>query len=568
MKEAKLHIKKEVWLIRILVIISFISTLFFFFYGQLQLFPTFNHVIISIKEKEAVQVGRHLTNMINESNTASEENSNITDFFKQKKLPEKIGEIISNARHDFGILKVKVFNAKGLTIYSTAPKDIGILNIMPYFQNQVAHGKTVTYLVNKDFPSLEGQTFSLAVVETYVPLMEEGIFFGAFEIYYNVGEEKYLLEQIIKQASLLAGSVSIFLLIVVVAIAFYTKRNMAIIRRADKTISAQAVSLQKKNDQLSILHDLSQVTNQALEIDAMLQSVLEIISDRLAFLEVEKRGIIFLCKGKKLEIKAHIGLSQEFIASNKDLQIEECFCCQSLQDGQVLISNYCKNNLHQIETSEAVPEHGHIIIPLKVAKKSLGVICLYTKPGIEISDHYRLLFDDIGSQIGGAVERATLFYEVKELSLRDALTGLPNRRLMESFLQQTQALSTRYGRNFSLIMTDIDHFKNYNDSRGHAAGDEVLQQVAFLLKKTMRESDLVARYGGEEFLIILPESEDDLARKVAEQIRLTVEQETEVKISCGYTTSKPGMQLETLIEKADQALYRAKNEGRNRVVGC
>ncbi len=569
MKEATLYIKKEIWLIKILVISSFLSTLFFGLYGHLYLFPTFNDLIISMKEKEAVQIGRHIITMINESNTASGQNVNITTLFKQKILPDKLGTIIKRFQHDFEILKIKVFNPEGVTIYSTAQEDIGILNTKPYYHEQVALGKTVTYLVHKDLPSLEGQTYALAVVETYVPLLKNDIFYGAFEIYYDVSSKKLMVEQLIQRSSLLAGSISVFLFIIVCTIAFYTKQNMSIITRADKTISSQAAELQKKNDELSILHDLSQVTSsQTLKIDTLLQSVLEMISARLSFLEVEKRGIIFLCKGEKLEIRAHVGISQEFIASHKEIKIGECLCGKSLQDGQVLITENCGENPHRIETAVAIPAHGHIIIPLQVAKKSLGVLCLYTKPQAQINGHYRHLFDDIGNQVGVAIEKATLFREVKRLSLHDALTGLPNRRLMESFLQQTRSLSTRYGRNFSLIMADIDHFKDYNDSHGHAAGDKILQQVASLLQNSTRESDLVARYGGEEFLIILPESEEKQAQQVAEQIRLTIEQKTEVTISCGYTTIRPGMQLKTMIQEADQALYQAKDEGRNRVVGC
>ncbi len=568
MREVKRHIKKEVWLIRILVISSFISTLFFSLYGHWYLFPGFNDLIISLKEKEAVQIGQHITNMIEQSSTANNQHYSITDLFKQQTVPQEIEEIIRNSQYDFGILKVKVFNADGLTIHSTNEKDIGILNKKTYFHNQVAHGKTKTYLVHKTLPSLEGQTYDLDVVETYVPLMEGNTFLGAFEIYYDVTEEKILLKQLVQRASLLAGVISVFLLIVVCAIAFFTRHNMAIIKRADRTISRQAEELQKRNDELSILHDLSQVTSRFMDVDALLHAVLNILTDRLSFLEVEKKGIIFLCKGDELEIRAHTGISREFIANHRDLKIGECLCGKSLAQGKILITDKCTRDPHLLKALPTIPEHGHIIIPLKVADKPLGVLCLYTKPQTRIGNHHRRLLDDIANQVGIATEKANLFREVRKLSLHDTLTGLPNRRLMENFLQQTLSMSTRYNRSFSLIMADIDHFKNYNDSHGHAAGDDALQNVASLLQKSTRESDLVARYGGEEFLIILPESGDKQAHQVAEQIRLIIEQKTDVTVSCGYSTSKPGMQLKAIIQLADQALYRAKNEGRNRVVGC
>jgi diguanylate cyclase (GGDEF)-like protein len=167
-----------------------------------------------------------------------------------------------------------------------------------------------------------------------------------------------------------------------------------------------------------------------------------------------------------------------------------------------------------------------------------------------------------------------------EGALQDPLTGLYNRRLMEDRLGSELAGALRHGRLVSVLMVDIDHFKAVNDTRGHLAGDEALRMVANTLRATIRKEDFVARFGGEEFVVIARETGLDGATLLGERIRYAVErsrcvwqdQEIAVTVSVGVTVSKasgrflPGETERELVEAADRALYRAKQEGRNRVV--
>jgi len=157
---------------------------------------------------------------------------------------------------------------------------------------------------------------------------------------------------------------------------------------------------------------------------------------------------------------------------------------------------------------------------------------------------------------------------------RDALTGLANR---ESALNELEAaLATVGERNtqLCLIMADVDHFKQINDTYGHLTGDKVLQCVAAKLQQLLREFDIVGRFGGEEFIIALEDTPLAIARKVAERLRLGVEQELvqcdeqqiRLTISLGLTQAAPRDDVRGLIRRADDALYQAKEEGRNRVV--
>lgn len=152
----------------------------------------------------------------------------------------------------------------------------------------------------------------------------------------------------------------------------------------------------------------------------------------------------------------------------------------------------------------------------------------------------------------------------------DGLTGLNNHRaFQENFVQEFQR-ATRYQQPLSVLMIDVDHFKQYNDSFGHPAGDEVLKTVAQILKENARTSDYVARYGGEEFVIILSNTNDESAFVVAERVRKTIEEypwsRRPITISLGLSCLRAEVDSTAqLLSEADQSLYRSKSQGRNRI---
>lgn len=166
--------------------------------------------------------------------------------------------------------------------------------------------------------------------------------------------------------------------------------------------------------------------------------------------------------------------------------------------------------------------------------------------------------------------------ELEGLATTDPLTTLANRRTLDARLAQEWRRAQRGGRCISLIMMDIDHFKAFNDTYGHQAGDEVIRKVAQRIKSQVRRpSDLAARYGGEEFAVLLVDTDTRGARQIAEGIRKAVEGMApitdggaSVTISLGtYTRQvRAGDTLQELVRKADAALYEAKHSGRNRVV--
>ena len=169
-----------------------------------------------------------------------------------------------------------------------------------------------------------------------------------------------------------------------------------------------------------------------------------------------------------------------------------------------------------------------------------------------------------------ALESVRLQAAVRALTITDELTGLHNRRFFESELRREAERSRRFGRCIALAMVDVDHFKLYNDTYGHRAGDEALRRVAGCLLSAARRVDAVTRYGGEEFAVVLAETEVDGARAVAERMRRSVEESADflcpLTISVGVAVlCGTAVEAEDLVLAADAALYGAKRQGRNRV---
>jgi two-component system, cell cycle response regulator len=163
-----------------------------------------------------------------------------------------------------------------------------------------------------------------------------------------------------------------------------------------------------------------------------------------------------------------------------------------------------------------------------------------------------------------------------EMAITDPLTGLYNRRYMESHLSSLLEQAVARKKPLTVLVLDIDYFKAINDSHGHDAGDDVLREFSFRIKKSIRGIDLACRYGGEEFVVVMPETDLTVATMVAERLRRRIATEPfpiqegarklEVTISVGISALSKNDTAATILKRADAALYRAKRDGRNRVV--
>lgn len=214
-----------------------------------------------------------------------------------------------------------------------------------------------------------------------------------------------------------------------------------------------------------------------------------------------------------------------------------------------------------------------IVIPLIFDKKLIGGICFYTRHDVDYSS-FRY-FDIMISELLAIFKMKYQYTEKEFMSVLDGLTGLYNRRQFEIGLEQEHNRTKRHPSDFSLAILDIDFFKKVNDTYGHQYGDYVLKTVADLMKQSFRKTDLLYRYGGEELVMIMPETNIEGAVIPVQRLRRMVEEydfdyngvKAKVTVSIGLTMNYPDLATAAdVLKSADEALYRAKEEGRNRVI--
>ena len=209
-------------------------------------------------------------------------------------------------------------------------------------------------------------------------------------------------------------------------------------------------------------------------------------------------------------------------------------------------------------------------LPLKSKNQCIAVLeVVKTEPSAFDEDDLRIL-TIIANQAASAIRNANLYSQLAQQAITDPITGLINHRYFKIALVKEMKRASRYNRNLSLLMLDIDHFKSINDAHGHQTGDRVLAEFSKRLTSVIRENvDLIARYGGEEFCIILPETGQAEALEIAERIRQQIEQkpfseQLELTVSIGVACFPQHAETsEELIKAADIACYQAKHSGRN-----
>ena len=217
-----------------------------------------------------------------------------------------------------------------------------------------------------------------------------------------------------------------------------------------------------------------------------------------------------------------------------------------------------------------------VSIPLMIEKEVVGVLNIndVDQDSFNVGDLGFIL--NLSELIAMSISNAVLYEQTKKLAVTDGLTGISNRPNMEQSLLSEFERSKRYNSPLSVVLLDVDHFKDVNDSYGHQKGDEILVTFASVLKKFCRANDTAARYGGEEFLMILPQSNAQGAFKIAERVREEImkmsfvgnDSKFSVTTSCGVAELNRDYMKNTdqLINVADNAMYEAKNSGRNKTI--
>lgn len=251
-------------------------------------------------------------------------------------------------------------------------------------------------------------------------------------------------------------------------------------------------------------------------------------------------------------------------------------CC-ALRTGRTRWRRPEKSEVHCTHYAGKAPER-YVCLPLLAHGETIGMLTVESPTGeiAFMTEQRETTLSSLGEMAAMAIAGLRLRQKLENQSIRDGMTGLFNRSFMEIALEREIHRSSRQGRQIAVMMADVDHFKQFNDTFGHEAGDAVLREVAEALRLGVRGEDIVCRYGGEEFVIIMPEISLELAMERAELLRRSVselavrsygEPLRPVTISIGVAIFPQNADRpQELLRSADRALYAAKHQGRNRVV--
>lgn len=309
-------------------------------------------------------------------------------------------------------------------------------------------------------------------------------------------------------------------------------------------------------------------------IDMMYEQVNELVPADIVGLGMYKKSGDFFYKAYGREGNVMDSISKEFY----DRAI--ALGAMTLQmDEDVIINNGNFKEyftmLDQVEGREKAPIKSAIFTKLKIDEIPIGVIGIgnYKKNAYSKNDLRSLQI--LASYLAVALRNADLFNEVEYLAMYDALTGIYNRGTVLRLGEEQLIKNKELGKNTAIIMLDIDYFKKINDLYGHICGDYVLSEVGKILKQSVRNKDFLGRYGGEEFIIILSDISMETGKQIAERINEKVrnykfitkqKEELAITVSCGVYLCNEEEDFDTGIKKADDALYKAKALGRNRIV--
>lgn len=351
----------------------------------------------------------------------------------------------------------------------------------------------------------------------------------------------------------------------------------------EETIQAE---LKRLSTQLKIYSGVIDILVASLRLDYLAHKVLEKILEILPF----KAGALHLYNPEEnlLELKTYIGVSEEFIKKAERIIVGQGVTGRTaLYKKPIMLKGHeldpraqadstfpPPSNMRPIISLPIIPKTGTLQLPIRIKEELVGVLTLFPDADYGIEDTIFETLDTLCNTLALGFKNAMLYEDAEQMATKDGLTRLYNHSYLQGFLEMELVRGKRYHRPLSFVMLDIDHFKHINDTYGHQEGDLILKEVANILRNFSRASDLVARYGGEEFAVVLPETLAPQAYTLTERLRQQMEGHTfsgsgkslKITVSCGIADWEPHHPLDQqgLIFRADQALYQAKIQGRNK----
>ncbi len=346
--------------------------------------------------------------------------------------------------------------------------------------------------------------------------------------------------------------------------------------RMTEEIIMERELLTRKTEQLMFLNTVLSNATERLEVADILGQAGEDLKMLLPVLSVQGAFWNVLGTGKHIETEIFLnpGLISEIQAEWTDFMIENVIALSGMEVSGYNISETVSVSEHKMAYS---PSSGRVLaLPLVARGDKFGCLVMLCERNVRLAKDQVATLNAAVNHLSLALSNALMFDKIKTRADRDGLTRVFNRRSFDERLVEEFKRHQRLNTDMSLLMVDLDHFKEVNDTYGHLAGDMVLERVARLFECTLRSTDFIARYGGEEFVILLPHTKEENAEMLAERIRKNIEDTTmtyqdksfAVTASIGVASICPGSfeKNNEIIRKADEALYEAKQQGRNRVV--
>lgn len=325
-------------------------------------------------------------------------------------------------------------------------------------------------------------------------------------------------------------------------------------------------ALQDRLRELTFLNQLAETGVKTVDEDQLIRKATDLMGK---IFNPDYFGVMLIDEGED-HLSLHTSYQSEGGVKDIDIPLGEGVTGHVAQTGE---SWYVPDITQEPRyISAELNMRSELCVPLHTGDRVIGVINLESERVEAFKKADLNLLTTFADQLAIAIQRARLFDRVQQLAITDGLTGLYNHRHFFALAEVEYARALRYQHPLGVIMLDVDHFKDVNDTYGHAAGDVVLQEIAQRLEKNCRAVDILARYGGEEFSLLLPETTLSAGLEMGERLRLCIADrpiETEagplsVTVSLGVTAlSDDTTDLSSLVNKADQALLSAKRAGRN-----
>lgn len=493
------------------------------------------NLLTNYAESSATDFAHHLTSLIFHDDLFSVlgENTGI-DVVSNTQEYKNLDKIIKQYLSQYSdIVKMKVFNKRGITIYSTDPSNIGLRNtsskLLTALDGNVASKYTRSMNAIKGDDSESGKIYNYDLLEIYIPIYQDNKVFGnditvlgAFELYNDVSMVFY-------QAR--GGGYILLALLVLGMITLYLVLQL-IVKKADTIIKKQ--------------HDEIDTYNRELE-DAqhmITDSIDEVIKHGSFHVRYVNHDLLKCWEHKKCDKSACPSFESDDL---RCWQNAGTFCSDEVQG--IFANKY--GDCRKCD----VFDHA-----FKNRMNTIG----------ESFNNMMTLLENKHRELKEAHDRLNWLVDI------DPLTQVGNRRSFQKRMENIHMLSLRYKRPYSIIICDIDNFKLYNDTYGHQQGDYALVTIAKTLKDQLRQTDEVFRWGGEEFVIILPEQNHSRGLTIAEHLRVSIQSlalESKycdlqvITMSFGIASSSEDnvkyISWETVLKEADDQLFRAKDEGKN-----